>query len=124
MAIVTSAAAGGTVANHQPTKEELAVLRRANGLMNKSREEGVNTEMEKEAARLLVSVDETLRDWVMARMKKTKGPPLKVSELVYQAFCSRMMRRDLVGAAAILWGQGFFNAEPWAVLLELLRWVL
>ena len=91
------------------------MLRRANALMNKSREEGVNTDMEREAAQLLVSVDETLRDWVMARMKKTKGPPLKVSELVYQAFCSRMMRRDLVGAAAILWSQGFFNAEPWAV---------
>ena len=42
------------------------------------------------------------------------GRKLPVGDLVMVAFRSLMLRRDLVGAATLLWSESYFTAEPWA----------
>jgi hypothetical protein len=102
----------GITAKVRPGAGEMAKLREACGLMLASRE-NYDAGKEADAVGLLMECDDDVEEFVR---KGTRGKKqLRAREVVYQAFVARMMRRDLVGAATILWPKHVFDAEPWAV---------
>lgn len=100
---------------------ELGVLRTANGLLMASR--GMMSDLavaqRQCGAGLLMQEDAALGKWVKlagrGAGKAAGGAGATLDEVILEAFRFRMLRRDLEGAAAILWPAHFFTAEPWAV---------
>ncbi len=93
---------------------ELALVREACLMLGKSK--GMKGEevakLDRGAVARLMLADEQLEMWHLKMSRKFAT--MASGDVVMEAFRCRMVRRDLVGAAAVLWPKHVFTGEPWA----------